>query len=77
VGHVVTNNSDELLSVTGASIYLKLAADTVRRYADEGRLPCVRNSVNARQFRRRDLERYRRKHLSDNDRHRPAAACSR
>jgi predicted site-specific integrase-resolvase len=68
VGRVATTNEHELFSVTGASIFLQIAADTVRRHADNGLLPCIRNSSNARHFKRTDLERYGRKHPRGNGR---------
>jgi MerR HTH family regulatory protein len=62
MGQVIAKNKDEWFSVTGASLFLGVAAGTVRRHADIGSLPCTRNSSNARQFRRTDLERFRCKH---------------
>jgi DNA-binding transcriptional MerR regulator len=57
---------DDLYSVTGASLFLSVAATTVRRHADSGLLPCIRDSANVRLFKRSDLERFRRKHRIDN-----------
>jgi DNA-binding transcriptional MerR regulator len=60
------SDNDKLLSVTGASIFLEVAACTIRRHADSGLLPCIRDSANVRLFKRSDLERFRRKHRVDN-----------
>ena len=60
--------TNEIFGVTGASIFLGLAACTIKRHADTGLLPCTRDSSNKRLFRRADLVRFRRKHKGNNQR---------
>jgi DNA (cytosine-5)-methyltransferase 1 len=65
---VSKTNESKLFGVTGASIFLGVAACTIKRHANSGLLPCMRDSSNKRLFRLADLKRYRRKHPSGNGR---------
>lgn len=47
--------SSELLSTNEAAAVLKVGASTVKRWADEGRLECVKTAGGHRRFRRNDV----------------------
>jgi excisionase family DNA binding protein len=46
------------LSLHEASILLRVSRATVRRYADSGRLPCLRTAGGQRRFTLRDIENF-------------------
>ncbi len=46
------------LSLHEASILLRVSRATVRRYADSGRLPCLRTTGGQRRFTLRDIENF-------------------
>lgn len=46
----------ELLTVSEAAKLLQVSPITVRRWANQRRIPCVRTPGNQRRFRRGDLE---------------------
>ena len=47
---------DDLLSIGQAAAITGLSVDTIRRYANEGRLPAARTPGDHRRFRRADVE---------------------
>jgi excisionase family DNA binding protein len=47
----------ELLSVSEASRELQVSTDTIRQWADTGKLPAMRTSGGQRIFRREDIAR--------------------
>lgn len=47
---------DEWLTVSPAARFLGVSAETVRDWADKGKLPFTRTPGNQRRFRRADLE---------------------
>jgi DNA-binding transcriptional MerR regulator len=60
------SNEPKVFGVTGASIFLGIAACTIKRHANSGLLPCSRDSSNKRLFKRADLEKFKRKHQVGN-----------
>ena len=51
-----TPKGDELLSPTDAAAVLGVSTDSVRKWADEGKLPCQKTLGGRRVFRRSDVE---------------------
>ncbi|GAB2519821.1 helix-turn-helix domain-containing protein [Paramicrobacterium agarici] len=51
-----TQDGDERIGVSEAARIAYLSVDTIRRYADSGKLPSVRTPGNQRRFRRADVE---------------------
>lgn len=49
-------DDDDLLTVTPASLILRLSDNGTRLLADSGALPCLRTATGVRLFRRRDVE---------------------
>jgi excisionase family DNA binding protein len=49
----------EVLTVSEAARELKVAAETIRSWADRGRLPAMRTKSGQRIFQRADIERVR------------------
>ncbi|MCC7000113.1 MAG: helix-turn-helix domain-containing protein [Deltaproteobacteria bacterium] len=48
---------DELLSTTAAALLLGVGPTAIKRWSDDGTLPCVRTAGGHRRFRRADVER--------------------
>lgn len=48
--------TDDLLSISQAAAVSGYAVDTLRRYANEGRLPSLRTEGGHRRFHRSDVE---------------------
>ena len=54
----MASESEETLSTVKAARLLEVGASTVKRWADEGLLPCVRTAGGHRRFARQELERW-------------------
>jgi len=52
------SESEETLSTAKAARLLEVGPSTVKRWADEGMLPCIRTAGGHRRFRRGDIERF-------------------
>jgi excisionase family DNA binding protein len=75
---VASNINDDLLGTSGAASILQCSEATIRKHADTGRLPCIRDSSNKRLFKRTAVEAYKRKHpVSQSHQYRDTSAAQR
>ena len=56
---ICSANNDDLLTTSPAARFLEVSDNSLRGWADKGRVPCLRLANGIRVFRRTDLEQLR------------------